>query len=504
MKKSIQFLAVIVFAAISFSSCEKNLELFPSSSIELSQSFENVRDAKAWDNGIYSTFRSRQYGIYMYTQDVQADQLNASIDYGNRNGAPHKWGSSFLADDYSIRDVWQGYYFALRNVNYAISAYPKVVTTVPAEKAELDKYLGNAHMARAYYYSQLIIRWAKPYEPATAATDLGVPLVLDYDLFAKPARATVKEVYDQIIVDINQAKTLLAGVAGVKGSNNFTIHSVKALEARVKLNMQDWAGARLAAEEVINSGVYPLYNTATGIAALWQTDGTQEVIQQSFVSKPNELANTNSIYLGLIASTGKFAPDFIPSRWVVDMYDSTDLRKNVYFSPKLTYFQGQNYPGIFLVNKYPGNPALFTGATTNYQHAPKIFRVAELYLIAAEAGQKEGGLGEVAALRWLTALRTARGLVTIQTLTGTVLRDAIRDERFRELAFEGFRLWDLKRWHLGFTRRAPQNLNIIQISPPASFYLLTQPADAEKFTWGIPTNDLTVNPSLAGQQNPGW
>lgn len=503
MKKSIQLLAIAGCVAISFSSCEKNLDLFPSNSIELSQSFKTIKDAKAYDNGIYATLRSRLYGIYMYTQDVQADQLNASIDYGNRNGNPHRWGTSFLADDYSIRDVWQGYYFALKNVNAAIEGYPNVPTTTPAEKAELDRYLGNAYITRAYYYSELIVRWGKPYEPATAGTDLGVPLVLTYDPLAKPARATVKAVYDQIILDINKAKTLLAGVPGVKGSNYFTIHSVKALEARVKLNMQDWTGARTAAEEVINSGVYPLYNTAAGIASLWQTDGTQEVIQQSFVSKPNELANTNSIYLGYNPANNKFTPDFIPSQWVLDMYSASDLRKDVYFAPKITYFQGSDYPGIYLVNKYPGNPALFTAATTNYQHAPKIFRVAELYLIAAEAGQREGGVGEVAAVSRITALRAARGLTTLP-LTGTALRDLIREERFRELAFEGFRLWDLKRWHQGFTRREPQNMDIIQITPPGSFYLLSIPADAEKFTWGIPTNDITVNPNLAGQQNPGW
>jgi starch-binding outer membrane protein, SusD/RagB family len=38
-----------------------------------------------------------------------------------------------------------------------------------------------------------------------------------------------------------------------------------------------------------------------------------------------------------------------------------------------------------VINKYPGNPALFTAASTNYQHKPKVFRVAEMYLIAAEA-----------------------------------------------------------------------------------------------------------------------
>ncbi len=502
MKKIINNILLLAGVLIGFSSCEKKLELYPYSSIELSQSFKTINDAQAYDNVIFSGLRGRLYGIYTFSQDVQGDQLNATLDFGNRNGNPHRWGSSFLADDYTIRDTWQGYYFTLKNVNAAIQGYPGITISSPAQQALLDRYTGNAYMTRAYIYFELIIRWAKPYEPATAATDPGVPLVLTYDPVDRPARATVKQVYDQIIADLIKANTLLATVAGVKGATRYTTHSVKALEARVKLNMQDWAGAKAAADVVINSAVYPLYNTGAGILSLWKDDATQEVIQQAFVSKPNELANTNSIYLGFIPATSKFAPDFIPSQWVVDKYDNADLRKNVYFAQKPCYIQGADYPNIWVVNKYQGNPLLFTAATTNYQQAPKVFRVAELYLISAEAGAREGVASEPAALGRLNALRTARGLTTLVGTTGTTLRDEIRDERFRELAFEGFRLFDLKRWHLGFTRSAPQNLNMIQVG--GNYNTLSIPADDQKFVWGIPANDMTANPNLVGSQNPGW
>ncbi len=502
MKKIIKSVLIASGIVAGFSSCEKKLDLFPYNSIELSQSFKTVKDAQAYDNGIFSNFRGRLYGLYMFSQDVQADQLNASLEYGNRNGNPHRWGSSFLADDYTIRDVWSGYYFMMKNVNAAIAGYPTITASTPADQALLDRYLGNAYMARAYLYFELIIRWAKPYDPATAATDPGVPLVLTYNPAEQPARATVKAVYDQIISDINQAKTLLAGVAGVRGSTRFTIHSARSLEARVRLNMRDWPGARTAADEVINSGVYTLYNTEAGLKSMWRDDAVQETIQQAFVSRPNELANTNAIYLGLVPATGKFRPDFIPSQWVVDKYDNADIRKPVYFEQKLLDMQGIDYPNIWLVTKYEGNPLLFTGATTNYQQAPKVFRLAELYLIAAEAAAREGGAQEATALARLNSLRTARGLTALVGITGNALMTEIKDERFRELAFEGFRLWDLKRWNEGFTRSAPQNLNTIQVG--ANYETLSIPANDPKFIWAIPTNDMTTNPNLAGTQNPGW
>jgi hypothetical protein len=487
-------------AAVALASCTDKLERFPYSSIELSQSFKTVNDAKTWNNGLYAQLRGRVYGLYTYSTDVQGDQLNASLDYGNRNGNPHRW-EGFLSDDYTIRDIWQGYYSGINNLNIAIEGFKTIVPKAGQETTDLNKYKGDAHLARAYYYHRLVLRWAKAYEPATAATDLAVPLVTVYDVAAKPPRVTVKAIYDQIISDINEAKTQLAAVAGKQGATRFTKHVVTALEARVKLDMHDWAGAKAAAEELITAGTYPLINTQAEMLAMWKDDLPKEVIYQPLVTKPNELANTNGIYLGLVAQTGKFTPDFIPSKWVVDFYDNADFRKAAYFSTKTLTIQGADYPNIVLVNKYQGNPALFTAATTNYQNTPKLFRIAEMYLISAEAGARAGAATEAAALARLNELRVARGLTALVGLSGAPLFQAIKDERFRELAFEGFRLDDLKRWHEGFTRRLPQNTTIITTG--ANYEGKTIAADADKFVWGLPTNDVTINPNLK-PQNQGW
>jgi hypothetical protein len=236
-------------------SCTKQLEKNPYNVIALSESFKSVKDAKTWNNGVYSFLRGRVYGIYTFTTDVQGDQLNATLDFGNRNGAPHRW--DFTSDDYSIRDIWAGYYNAIANLNIQIEGFNEIAPAT-TEVAELNRYKGDAYLARAYYYHQLVQLFGKPYEPASAATDLGVPLVLHYDVEAKPSRATVKAVYDQILSDIAQAKTLLSSVAGAQGASRFNKDVVSALEARVRLNMQDWAGAKAAADAVIATGTYPL------------------------------------------------------------------------------------------------------------------------------------------------------------------------------------------------------------------------------------------------------
>jgi hypothetical protein len=407
-----------------------------------------------------------------------------------------------LSDDGALSGPWQGYYFGLRNINTCIAGFETIKTTTAADATALNKFKGDAYLARAYYYSELILRFAKPYDRATAATDLGVPLVLEFNINARPARATVQKVYDQILSDIATAKLNLASTAGTAGATRFTIDVVTALEARVRLHMQDWTGAMAAANTIISSNRYPLLTTLTNLNNMWTNDLATEVIFNSAVVKQTEFANTNSIYLGFNGATGKFTPDFIPTVDFVNMFDASDFRRSVYLKQLPVIVQGINYPTMWCVNKFPGNPALFTGAFTNYQHAPKVFRSAEQFLIYAEAAANAGGASEALALSTLNTLRTARGLTALSGLSGAALMNEIRNERTRELAFEGKRLFDLKRWKLGFTRGTPQNLSIIVTSPEGEFHKKVVTSDNPQFVWAVPTWERTTNPNLV--QNTGW
>ncbi len=105
---------------------------------------------------------------------------------------------------------------------------------------------------------------------------------------------------------------MLAVVAGSQSSIKLTYDCVLALEARVALCMQNWTTAIASANALIASGTYPLINNATALKAMWLNDVSTEVILQLFVSNPNELANTNSIYLGFVSAKSWYVPDFVP------------------------------------------------------------------------------------------------------------------------------------------------------------------------------------------------
>lgn len=497
--KKLKYITYALALGLFFQSCET--DRFPEGNIELSKSFQKVSDAEYWNNAVYSYLRGRVYGVYTSITDIQADQLNASQDFGNRVGDPHRW-TSFNSDSYEIRDVYSGYYSAINNLNTQLQGFDKITANTDDEKAKMNVYYGDAYLARAYYYYNLTLRFSKAYNAATAAKDLAVPLVLVPDLEGKPSRATVTEAYKQILEDLGKARTMLAGKVGKAGSNRFNIDVVTALEAKIKLSMNDFAGAKLAAAKLIDGGLYPLNKTKESLSKMWNADNGTEVIFQSKVSRPAELPNLVSNYYGYSAGNKDYRPDFLPSKWVLDMYDNADFRKSVYFKKvKVTMSTVNMTDSLIIVNKYPGSleNGLNADISTNYS-TPKVFRIAEMYLIAAEASYSANPSNTADALKYLNALREARGLTALSGLTGVALLKEIKDERLRELAFEGFRLDDLKRWGEGFQRHDPQSTQLVRQGEEYSTRKIE--ATNPKFIWGLPNNDITINPNLI--QNTGW
>jgi hypothetical protein len=161
---------------------------------------------------------------------------------------------------------------------------------------------------------------------------------------------------------------------------------------------------------------------------------------------------------------------------------------------------------IYTFNKFPGNPLLQkSGLSTDnwYTNISEPFMIAEQYLIAAEAYLEDGNAPEAA--KYLNALRSSRiqGYVN-ETFSDTGdLRQAIRDERTKELVGEGFHFYDLKRWKLGFNRSDTEQVTGVQ-STVSYFSKLEIEAGDYRFTWPIPKAEIDANPQLKDEQNPGY
>ena len=327
-----------------------------------------------------------------------------------------------------------------------------------------------------------------------------------YDQLERPFRATVQEVYDQIGRDLDSAAVLLADVPGSVRAQRPTIDLVNAMKARYALDVQDYATAASLAQGIIDSGIYKLASTEDEMAAEYEEDEGTEAIVQLYASL-SEGPNGLGLYTGYgtVSGVGSvFQPYFLPSKKLLDTYEANDLRKAMWFldsSIVPVYENGTAHSNedLYVFIKCIGNGQYTNSGVPNGQTAIKPIRLGELYLIAAEAYQKDGSNEKSKAV--LNALQAARGATET-----TASEENIRKEWFRETVGDGLRMSCLKRWGVGFTARAAQAAALEEkvVMTGAFFEQKTAKADDYFFLWPIPTYEMQTNLNIATQQNDGY
>ena len=193
----------------------------------------------------------------------------------------------------------------------------------------------------------------------------------------------------------------------------------------------------------------------------------------------------------------QFQPYYLPEKWVIDLYEPSDIRFQTYFlDTTVAVAAGEKVPDIYVLYKFSGNPALRSGTSWNYQIQPKVFRIAEMYLIAAEASAMGAGADP---MEYVNRLRTNRGASSVTPSADKTVMDIIMEERVREFIGEGFRIQDLKRMKYNLERGEAQNPSTLY-QPDIHQSFFKSYADP-KMLYPIPQAELDANPNMAGEQN---
>ena len=526
MKKYNKFLLVAGIGALSLTSC--NLDLEPNNAIpgEPTDTLLSTSSIDYYLNGINTSYRASFYGDLVYPAELMCDGFNATSIYGNNYGAIHRTDDGFTASDQNTIETWGQHYGALKNFNLFIEQIAKFqakYSNNPTALAKAKLYDGYAHFYRANAYLELVRHFAKAYNPATASTDAGVPLVLEYNLEAKPARATIQAVYNQIKADLDIAaaeiatKTSVALEANPKdvnslgvSKNNYkmtpTMDAVYALYARYYLDIQDYANAVTYSKKVIDNPEFQLASTQDAFEAEYTYDKGTEAIIQLAGNIQEGGASVNSMFTRAAFNKNfkvawnpqgyYYEPYYLPSQKLLSLYTTGDLRFQNWFAKNgiIMLFSDLTYNKIYMFKRYIGNPDLTT-SVPNSRHLVKPFLLPEMYLINAEANAKAGNTTDAVAI--LNQLQTARGAQT----TGASI-DEIGDEWFREMVGEGQRYLFLKRNHLGYSGRANQPAAANFVFTGAGFTDHSLQADSKNFTYPIPAREIKVNPNLT--QNEGY
>lgn len=497
MNNILKYIVAGAASVTMLASCEMNL--VPTTGIAYEEGkplFLTENDVQSFQNGVMVSYRSLHYGDYYITGEVMGSSFNATMDFGNNYGPVHRGDDTFTPSDYDTEAMWIGHYSAIKNYNIAIANADQVSEEL-VESAKTLK--GIALFCRASSYITLARHFGHVYNPATAETDLSVPLVTVYDQLKKAERATVKEVYDQIIADLNGADTLLANMPGSVRAELPTVDAVKALKARYYLDVQDYANAAKMAEEVIASAAgYTLASTPEEMTAEYTNDnGTEPILQLHATPLEGVVGCTVYTSVGNDQDKGKyFAPYFLPSKNLIDAYATSDLRFKSWFTNSLypVRMNGSFHDGVYVFTKYLDNPALHTGNIETGAHACKPLLISEMYLIAAEANLN---VDAAKAKTVLNTLQLKRGA----NQTEATLEE-VKKEWMKEVVGEGLYFTCVKRWGDGFPAR-PAHANAASlVMTGAGYEERALAADNRIFNWPIPTYELQLNKDL--QQNPGY
>jgi hypothetical protein len=457
---------------LGLTACDQTVDKTPEQSVPPEQVFANEAGADAALNAAYSGLQlNGTYGGFPHiAADFTADVVNFSGSFTTWNAAED---FNVIASHGPTENLWDDHYNVINRANLVIDN----AADVPGiTQSKVDDLVGQAKFIRALAYFNLVRWFAEPYEPGGDNTQPGV--ILQTEAVESTAsdfnkgRAPVDSIYGQIRADLEDAVSRL----DVKGERKRAGQgSAKALLAKVSLYQGRYDEAATLAEEVIDASPFSLSESPV---EPYQNEASSEIIfAVSFSNIDNTGVNDFPSSFYLPSDLGGRG-DANPLSSFIEDAEEGDIRAT----------PGGEVDGDTLVYTFDGNNWTNKWTESSLGDDAPILRVAEMYLIAAEAEARSANGSEAQALEYVNTIRTRAGLDEVSGLSGQALIDEIITQRRYELAFEGDRRHDLQR--LG--------------RPIASGTSVAEPGDPQRIL-PIPQREIDVNDALSeDNQNPGY
>ncbi|MCO4291289.1 RagB/SusD family nutrient uptake outer membrane protein [Solitalea sp. MAHUQ-68] len=416
---------LLLFLGASLVACDKNLNIKPKQGVDAAVAIETAEDLEAARIGCYGMLaKGSLYGTNLNL----VPELLGSDSYLTWRGSFQSYRQiarrNMLTDNADVQRTWIDAYQAIELANVILDKYSIATTT-----DEQNRVKGTALMVRGMMHFELVRLYAKQYDAATAATNDGVPLSLIavYDeegAAVLPHREKVNVVYNQVITDLTEAASLLPE----RDSYYFTKYTAMAMLSRVYLQMGDYAKARDAANEVIDSGNYGL-NPVVTIA--FNNRNSSESIFEIQQNDQNNAGTANdgltTFYASKAGSVGR--GDAQVNSAFADSYEDNDTRGEM----SLIYHAEEG--------SARSTSVLCTGKFTSFGQNIPVIRLAEMYLTRAECNLRLGTtIGDTPA-NDLNQIRKRAGVTDIASPTV----DNVLHERQLEFAYEGLRIHDIRR-----------------------------------------------------------
>jgi hypothetical protein len=337
---------------ISFTSCDDFLSEVPDNRTQIDTP-EKISEL------LVTAYPDRTYMLMAETMSdnvFDSDMQDSDVD--NRQSFNWEMQSQFGID--TEGDFWNSCYRAIAAANQALAAIDEL-----GNSASLNPQKGEALMARAYNHFMLVSFWSQRYNPATAATDLGIPYVTkpEGELLAQYRRNSVEEVFELIEQDITEGLKYVTNDYK-EPKYHFNVNAAKAFASRFYLVKGDWdkvleLSKDLGAEPKLRD--YASFNASTTSEQKEIDYSRVEQDTNLLVAFPNSIvgrAYTNRFYLSANRADEILGSDtfFFGKPWLI--YTSAFYQNNVIIPKFYEYFKvtnvtagiGEPYTGTVLLS----------------------------------------------------------------------------------------------------------------------------------------------------------
>lgn len=452
-------------AIVSSTACSK-MDDQPFDTFDPSKAFRNLEDVNAGINGAYEVM---DYDL-IANSAVVSDEVMLPNENRVSNTGLFRW--QYTSSSETVTAPYGIYYKAIDRANRVLMAL-EAVPELGKENPKLrDHYHGELLTLRAYAHLELVRAFASGY----TFESMGVPYMLKSEV-SSPSRLTVAQNLELVMTDLNEAINLID--EDVKDPARLTKLAALAILARTALYAEDWDRAVRFSEMLITA--VPLTGRAD-YASLWTDEIDGEVIWKLKRVNPDE-SRLGAAFFRESGSVVLYAPS-------LKLLQTFDVANDIRYAAYITHDNDRGAgKSAYLIKKYVGDPEKAPGLVDL-----KLLRASEFYLIRAEAYAEQGNLS--AAAKDLNALRRARirNYTDVTFANKESLLSAVLEERFKELAFEGHRFFDLKRHGLPVERLAADAVN--------SAGQRVLPTTKAQYNFPIPVNEMLANDNMI--QNPNY
>ncbi|MGE6219844.1 RagB/SusD family nutrient uptake outer membrane protein [Nubsella zeaxanthinifaciens] len=527
--KHIKIYFILVTVALCFA-CNKVLDIDAGKYIILEEDYYKTEEQlNAALRGAYATLAD---GSLFGNNLLGRMGLEADEGYESYSSDLNTVGDyNVYATDSKILGYYRVFYRGINRANLLLESVDDPTITITAK--ERNHIKGQALFLRGYFHFMLANKFG------------GVPLMLKAtrsdavktEDLQKP-RTALKDVYAAVLNDLKSAVDLLKPMSEVNTGTQASKSAAWAMLARVSLYMagqplndaSKYAEAAEWAKKVKDANYHALNPSYEKVFVNYATDvmdPKESIFEVDFygngtgiyASTGGMVGRNNGIAYPLDSSNVGYGIGAIRSTsYLYNLYTTGDTRRDWAIAPY--YYTGTprvktnwtaqqttfaRYSGKFRRESEILLPKSSASTPQNYP----LMRYSDVLLMYAEALNEMPGGDKVLALEQINVVRRRAIPVgspdrelTVTDYTG--LKDAIIEERARELCFEGLRKNDLVRW--GIFTSSMQSLNN-QVPIGTSSYIISARAyygnaKPRDVVWPIPTYEMTVNRLLT--QNVGW